>query len=40
MAKFSIGLAICAVAFSLVVGLTDPTISGSGRTMGGTSLSP
>ncbi len=39
MAKFSIGLAVCAMAFGLVVGLIDPTATGSGRTVSATTLS-
>ena len=33
MAKFSIGLAVCVMAFGLVVGLIDPTATGANRTV-------
>jgi hypothetical protein len=39
MAKFSIGLAVCAMAFALVVGLIDPTATGSSRTASAITLS-
>jgi hypothetical protein len=39
VAKFSIVLAVCAMALGLVVGLIDPMATGSGRTASATTLS-
>jgi uncharacterized membrane protein len=39
MTKFSIGLVVCTMAFGLIVGLIDPTATGSSRTASATTLS-